>query len=737
MFIFLVLQAGTLRADNGMYEIGNARFTFITDHLVRMEYAVGGKFINDSTLFAVNRHSRARDVKMERDGRKYIFSTPAMTLIYDADGLPFGQNNIHAAWQQNGKQRDWYIWMEQEGNLLGPVTTVDNVTGPVPRQEGLLSRDGWYLINDTGKDIYKEGTLHRRDGAHMQDLYLFIYGNNYKAALKSLQAVSGPVPMTRKYVHGSWYCRWWPYTDQDYRDIVEGYREHDFPMDVLVFDMDWHRKKDATIGMGHAGTRGWTGYSWNRDLIPDPAALIKEFQDKNIHVVLNDHPHDGYRPHEDYYKEFARDLCIDTLGKNVPPFLPQDKKYMDAFFKYAHHPNEKMGVAMWWQDWQQDYALPVMAGTTTKYLPWLNELYFNDSKRGNLRGAGFSRWGGWGDHRHPIQFSGDDQGSWRMLRFLVDLTTTSSNAGCFFWAHDTGGFFGKREPEVYTRWTQYGLLNSSLRVHSVVNKDLDRRPWLWGERQEKAMREIYHLRSKLMPYIYSSVRQCNTDMLPLIRGLYIELPEDSMSYTRPDEFLFGDLILGAPVTEPGTGPNFTVDKEVYFPAGQPWYSLFNGIRHEGGATEIVSTPLEESPVFVKGGWIMPMQPYTERMASTPLTTVVLRCYPGNDNADNTYQLYEDDGLTLDYIKGRFATTDLRYRRNGDICRYTVSPVSGEYEGQPLRRSYRFELPGIGKNAKINITGIKAKKSYDKELGALIVEVPETDIRKGIDLTVII
>ncbi len=238
-----------------------------------------------------------------------------------------------------------------------------------------------------------------------------------------------------------------------------------------------------------------------------------------------------------------------------------------------------------------------------------------------------------------------------------------------------------------------------------------------------------------MPYIYTSVRQCHSDMLPLLRGLYIENPTDSMSYTRPDEFLFGDLILGAPVTEPGLGKDFIVNKEGYFPAGSSWYHFFNGKRFEGGTIATVPTPLEESPIFVKGGWMLPMQPYTERMASTPLTTLVVRCYPGADGDNHTYQLYEDDGLTLDYEKGRFATTDLNYSRKGNRQTYVINPVKGEYEGQPLKRAYRFELPDIDANSKVKALGCKAKTSYDKASDMLIVEIPATDIRRKIEISV--
>ena len=732
--IILALMPCCLFAANNIVVIGNSRFTFITDNLVRMEYAENQKFLDDSTLFAVDRSPKDVEVELKQSGNKYTMATRAMVVEYENDGFPFGQCNLRVSYTMDGKKKRWSLSDEQTENLQGAVVTVDAVGGPIPRQEGLLSRNGWYLINDTGKDVYKNGWLSLRDRSHVQDLYLFVYGTDYKAALRSLAAVSGHVPMTRKYVHGAWYCRWWPYTANDYRDIVRGYGEHDFPLDVLVFDMDWHRK-DGKVGIGHAFTRGWTGYSWNRKLIPNPGELLKEFRDQNIYVTLNDHPHDGIRPNEDSYDAFVRTLGIDTATAGVPVFDAGNRKYMEAFFKHAHGESDSLGVAFWWQDWQQDYAYPVVRGTTTKHVPWLNELYFNHSMQGNMRGAGFARWGGWGDHRHPIQFSGDAIGNWDMLRFEVDLTTTSGNAGCFFWAHDIGGFYDGLNSELYTRWTQFGLLNSSLRIHSVVGDKMDRRPWLWGEREEKAMRRIYHMRSQLMPYIYSSVRQCHTDMLPLNRGLYIEQPDTEASYEHPGEFYFGDLILGAPVTQAGEGVDKTVNQPVWFPAGNRWYSLFNGRAYDGGTTQNVDCPLEESPVFVKGGWPLPMQPYSPRMASAKLDTLIVRCYPGEDGVTNTYTLYEDDGLTTDYLKGNYAETPLTYSKANGSTTVTIAPAKGSYTGQPQRRTYSIELPGVKQDAVVTVNGRRVKTTFDSHLNALVVNTKAFDIRKAVTIVV--
>lgn len=717
--------------------IGNSRFTFITNYLVRMEYALNSEFLNDSTLFAVNRTAFSASVNVEKkEGNRYVLSTPAMRLEYYNDGFPFGQTNLFVYYKKEdaGKENRWYIFSRQNENLKGAVTTLDEVDGSIERQEGLLSRDGWYLINDTGKEILKNGWVAPRHRNHMQDLYLFVYGNNYKEALKSLRAVSGPAPMTRKYVHGSWYCRWWNYTDEDYRQLVREYREHDFPLDIMVFDMGWHTQ-DAKIGTGHAGTRGWTGYSWNRKLIADPAKLIQDFKKDNVYVVLNEHPHDGLRPHEDSYPGFIRELGADTLRNGVPLFDAGDRNYMNAFMKHAHQKSDSMGVAFWWLDWQQDYLYPLVRGTNMAHLPWLNHVYYNHSASGRLRGAGFSRWAGWGDHRHPIQFSGDAVGNWETLQFEVDLTTTSGNAGCFFWAHDLGGFFEGTDPELYTRWTQFGLLNSSLRIHSVYDEHLDRRPWLWGEEAEKAMRRIYHLRSQLMPYIYSSVRQCHTDMLPLNRGMYIEYPKEERAYHCSGQFLFGDLLLGAPVTTKGESETKVAVKEVWLPGGASWYNLFTGKKWHGGQVVKMQCPMDEFPLFVKGGFPLPMQPYTERMCSTPLTELIVRCYPGEEGADNAYTLYEDDGVTRDYEEGKFATTHLAYRKERGEVRITISPAEGVYEGQPQKRSYRVELPGMTCFGQVTVNGKVIKHRFEKEVNGMVVLVKAADIRKPVEIKI--
>lgn len=714
---------------------GNNRLTLITPTLFRLEYALDGKFVDAPTYFAYDRSHLLRDFEVtELGGDNYEIRTSRLRIVYEADGFPFGLHNFAAYYKLNGKERKFTNRCIFRNNLGGAVETLDRVTEAVPLDDGLLSRDGWYLIDDEGSDLLVDGWLARRDTKHhVQDQYCFVYGNDYRTALADLGAIGGRVPMTRKSMHGIWYCRYWNYTAQDYIDIVEGYEKHDFPLDNIVFDMDWHTL-DATVGTGHAGSRSWTGYTWNRKLIPDPVGLIDTLHAMGVKVSVNDHPHDGIRPNEAVYGDFMRAMGEDPASGRTLLFDAGDSCYMRNFFRFAHRNSDSGTLDFWWLDWQQNYLYPNVRGYELSTLKWLNRLYYRDSERGNRRGAGYSRWAGWGDHRHPIQFSGDAQANWEMLAFEVRLSATSGHAGCYYWAHDIGGFRGERNPELYVRWTQFGALSAALRIHSTKSRELDRRPWLWGERETDALRRAYRLRSELMPYVYSSVWQVHATMVPLNRSLFIDYGEQEPAYGNPQEYLFGDLLLVAPITRPGEGDERTAAQKVWFPAGEVWYDFFTHEAYEGGTECKIAKPLDEFPLFVRGGWVLPTQPYTPRPGAAPLTHLVLTAYPGRAGADNTYTLYEDDGLSRDYERGGYATTELNYRLQPTTVTVTIRATEGEYEGQLPERSYTLRLPGVKSAKRVKVGRRSVKPLYDGENG-LVVEIPATDIRREIVVTV--
>jgi len=714
--------------------LNNKRITLISPTLFRLEYALDGKFLDDPTMFAHDRSHLLKEYTITPldGGKQYEIVTSSLRIVADNDNLPFGQQNTKVYFMMCGEEkqisaRDLHS-KTKNMNLGGSIPTLDRVKAPIPLNDGLHSLDGWYYLIDTGKEVLKNGWVENRDKSHVQDQYCFVYGDNFKAPLQDLGLISGQVPMTRKYMHGIWYSRWWPFTDKEFYQLADGYREHTFPLDVISIDMDWHIIEGVEKGIGHNYTKGWTGYTWNTDYFPDPKTFVQNMLKDSIYICLNEHPHDGVRPHESMYEDFMRDMGRKPNG-DIIVFDAGDKKYMENYFKHTRKQNRDNGISFWWMDWQQDWVFPYVRGTHMNHLAWINKLAFEDTKQDGKRGAGYSRWGGWGDHRNPIHFSGDATANWDVLAFEVKLSQTSGSAGCYYWAHDIGGFHGGTDPELLVRWTQFGALSAALRVHAARRADLDRRPWLWGDQATNAMRIAYGFRSEMMPYIYSSIWQTHKTMLPLNRPMYIEYNYDKQSFEQYQQFMFGDLILAAPITSVGKGENFIAGQKVWFPGGSDWYDYFTDEKHLGNTTEMIEKSLDNFPVFVKAGYMLPMQPFSYRPASAPLKHLNLLVYPGAEGVNNAYTLYEDDGESQEYESGKYATTTLNYSRTGNKTTLTISPTEGEYSGQELKRSYSIILGALKEVKNTKVDNKKATVEYDQKTGRYSVQIKPRSVRQ--------
>jgi alpha-glucosidase (family GH31 glycosyl hydrolase) len=658
--------------NSGVIRVGNARFTVVTPQCIRLEYSDKGLFIDEPSLFAINRDTRDTNFRLEQSASQTIIDTGQVRLIYTPDGNSFSDKNLKALIQSEGKEILWTPSKQNRQNLGGTRLSLDDKYGASPVSHGLLSRDGWFLLDDSKRNLFhgQNNWVAERPKSSGSDWYLFGYGLDYKSALKSFTAIGGEVPMPRRYVLGSWYSRWWSYTSDDYRKIVAEYHEHNFPLDNLVMDKDWHEK-------------GWSGYTWNKKLFPDSEAFLKFIHNENLFASLNEHPQAGVLPQEERYNDFMNAMGEDASQKHVLKFDAGDQKYITNFFHFMHGPLEKMGTDLWWLDWKGDKK------STFNHLDWLNEFYYEQSRQNGLRGQQFSRWGGWGDHRHPIHFSGDTISGWRTLKFQIPFTANSGNVGAFFWTHDIGGFMGLRNGQLLTRWVQFGAFSAALRLHSVKFSFLDRRPWTYSQEQEAAMQVAFHLRSEFFPLTYSHVWQASKESIPLIRPLYIEYPQIEEAYKNPQEYLYGDDVLVAPITTP-VGPQKVASQKVFFPPGI-WYDWFTGVAYQGPMTKTFSKDLNTFPLFVRGGVPLTLQPYSERMTTDPIKTLVVRIYQGENGIPKHSFLYEDDGLTDDYKKGVSALTNLDCIQNGDQVSLKISSTEGSFKGQVQERAYVVEL----------------------------------------------
>ncbi len=714
---------------------GKARFSVITENLIRIEWSENGIFEDGKTLFAVNRNHNGCDVSVEETENMLRIQTERFTLFYlQNEENVFSPSNLYAVFGE----KVWRFGMKNTENLGGALATLDGTDGYRSTDDGILSRNGWFTMDDSKNAVLENGWLKKTLRKQETDLYLFIYGTDYRKALQTLFYVSGKPVLPRKYMLGSWYSRWWAYTDKEILAIADAYEENDFPLDVMVLDMDWHhhdwtyrgteecKKYRAKSGYGHAGNLGWTGYTWNRRLIEDPCDLLERLHKKGLAVTLNDHPHDGIRSHEEMYGDFMRDLGISPACGFDPEFDAGNRRYMEAFFRCAHEKREAEGVDFWWVDWQQDHLKPIIKGTTLPHLPWLNHCYYEHSKKNGKRGASFSRFGGIGDHKHPIFFSGDTKATWECLAFEVAFTASSSNAGLFYWGHDTGGFFGEANAELYVRWTQFSGFSACLRAHSERNAKLDRCPWKWGMRETEAMRRIYHLRSRLMPYIYSLAYDGYANGTPLISSAYLAYPEDEEAYRHPGQYFFGKAFLCAPITKPAE-KNGSASQTVWIKEGI-YYHFFTNEKYEAGLHKIFS-PLDEFPLLVRAGIPIPMQKKTNRMTEKTPEELTVRIYPGENGS---FTLYEDDGISEKYQNGEFLQTELTYENKNGTIHIAIKPSGSGYENMPSERSYRIELPLTERKFSLIKGCENSEVFFENNLN--IVQIPKIDIMRTLDLT---
>lgn len=692
---------------------GNARFTVLTPQLIRMEWSADGQFEDRATLTFVNRETPVPEFKVRESKSKLTITTPALTLTYLKNGK-FSDKNLKAVFTLNGREVVWTPGMENPQNLLGTTRTLDGADGSKlkePMEQGILSRAGWSLIDDSQRHVLTpdgsewEEWVEARPEGDRQDLYLFAYGHDYKQALADYALVAGRAPMPPKYTLGYWWSRYWQYSDNEFVDLVNKLKSMDVPIDVLIVDMDWHETwglRKSNSPKDEYGQRiGWTGYTWQKELFPSPANFLKWTENEELKVALNLHPASGIQPYEAVYDDFTKEYGWSEKGKSVP-FKIDERKWADAYFKTVLEPMERNGVDFWWLDWQQWKESKYTPGLSNTF--WLNHTFFNHAERQNpgLRPFIYHRWGGLGSHRYPLAFSGDTYATWPMLAYLPYFTATASNVNYGWWGHDIGGhMFHKTQkatdPELYTRWLQYGVFTPIFKTHSTKDPRIERCIWCFPDHMF-LMRDAIRLRYTLAPYIYNAARENYDTGVGMCRPMYYDYPESDKAYETPEQFMFGNDILATTITQPVDSITGLAPRTIWFPEGT-WFDCATGSMYEGGRTEELHYTLAENPHYAKAGSIIPMNPATVKNLQQPCDTLVLTFIPGGDGQ---LRHYEDDGMSQQY-KTNYAVTTVTKKQEGNTVRVRISPREGSFAGASDNRSYELRFPAVfpPKSVKVN------------------------------------
>ncbi|MBX0300540.1 glycoside hydrolase family 31 protein [Cryobacterium sp. 1639] len=683
----------------------NYRFTVLTSRLIRMEYSQQNRFEDRASQLVLSREFDLPQFRVIDHGSHLQIITAHLQLSYDK--LPFTPNGLSVQVTGNlSDHKSMWRFGEPAADLGGTARTLDDIDGPVPLQPGLMSRHGFSVVDDSASLVFDDdGGLEPRSGTGT-DLYFFGYGRSYRDCLADFYALTGPTPLLPRFALGNWWSRFHRYSDADYRELFERFESERLPFSVAVVDMDWH-----TVDIDPKYGSGWTGYSWNTELFPDPDEFMAWLHERGLKLTLNVHPADGVQAHEDAYASMARRLGVDTENEDPIVFDITDPAFLSAYFECLHHPLEERGVDFWWLDWQSGPHSRV-AGLDPLWM--LNHFHFLDSARAGNRPMTFSRYAGLGSHRYPIGFSGDSIVSWESLDFQPYFTATAANVGYGWWSHDIGGHMGGvKDDDLAVRWTQFGVFSPIMRLHSQGNPFSGKEPWNFRADSAAVMSDHLRLRHQLVPYLYSMNYLASGQARPLVQPLYYDYPEEDGAYRARNQYLFGSQLMVCPITQPMNSALGVAKVTAWLPEGS-WIDFFTGLRYRGGRELHLYRGQESIPVLARAGAIVPLVPVTDVGNATENPAgLQVRIFPG---ADGVFDLLEDDGSGSLVDEPAWARTTMEFTAASGT--FTIRPTVGNLACVPTERDFSLGFVGVTATDTVDVRAGGLPVTYTTEYSAL-------------------
>ena len=722
--ITLIASCDSRKQEGNTILYDGIKFTVISDGLISFELENNNSnpFKKDNTFTLFN---------VEEKSNKLIISTKKQTFIYTSNSKPLVER-IKIEFQKNHTTIISPINHQDTQNLGGVIQRADRMDGRLehrdydtsssttPKQfpNGLISKRGFTVLKN-----YEGRLIHNDTKGEAKEYFVFTYGNDYKSALIDFTKLNGKIPMLPKWSLGNWFSRFQPLKDVDYKNIVTRFRKEKIPIDVIVPDMNWHKD-------------GWYGTRFDEENFPDMQGFLKWTNKNGLHVGFNHHP-GALIPDDPKSKVFAK-----KTGMNIESLI----KSTDSLYKASGWENIK-GTALYGEEnWKHvkpyfdTFLAPIMDlgldfhwvdGTPS--LENLREYYNATQNYNNKRAIVLTRqgYGSFDHHKYPIGFSADTYISWESLKYNIETTVNGANNGVY-WSHDIGGHMAKNgdigdKSELFARWIQSGAMTPFNRLHATGGVTLDKRkshnrkPWEWGTTVLNSARKILQLKYKLMPYVYTLNRNAFDSGLIMTRGMYFDSPQYADAYKyRSSQYLIGSSILVAPITnasEEVNGIEGKAFKNLWIPEGI-WYDYFSGEEIAGPKETMVSKTIDEMPIFIKEGAILPMQEYLEFTDQKPLDNLIIEFYQASKDLKSSFNLYEDDGETMKYKDDEFRWTQIEYTYSDTKgTSIIIHPTNGSFKGEVIDRSYTLvvkQLKSTPKSIQINGQNLNSSKWSVKE-----------------------
>jgi len=693
----------------------NYRITVLSDRLIRFEYSLDGKFNDCATELVHNRKFSPPKIKAEQDDKYLVITTKYFVLQYAKEkpykGPSFApDSNLKVKLVSTDKI--WYYGHPEARNFKGSAFSIEDFGSETTLSNGLYSTDGFAIVDDSRTMLIDEDGFLVPNNDKRVDFYLFAYRRDFGLCLKDYFTLTGFPPLIPRYALGIWWNRDQIYSFEDTKKLIKTFNKNDIPLSVLLLSEFWHKKDKNNYNLYK------TGYTFNKELFPNPGDFIKYMHDQSIRVGVNLDSSEGINALDDGYLKMCEDLKHDK-DKTIP-FKVLDKDFIVSYFNNLISPLNEIGVDFYWLDNKDELVVRA-----------LNYYHYNDYKKTkDKRGMVLSRNGSKAAHLYPVHYSGETKVGWDTLKYLPYYNSTASNIGLSWWSHDVGGFKGGIEDsELYLRYVQFATYSPIFRFSAKRGAYYKREPWLWDMKTYTIVKDYCKLRHKLIPYIYTESRKYSKTCLPLVQPLYYYYPELFDEPTYRNEYYFGTELLVAPITKPKDEIMNRAVEKIFLPKGV-WYDLKTGKKFIGNKRYIAFFKDEDYPVFVKAGSIIPMAELDNNINDTNNPkSMEINIFPGSSNV---YRLYEDDGISSMYEDGYYIITAIDYNYASDNYNLNIHPVEGKTGIIPDFRNYkiRFRNTRLPEKVGVEVNGkiIDDIKFYADD-NDLVVEIENVDTRR--------
>lgn len=687
------------------------RITVLSDVLLRLEYSDTGKFNDYPTLFAINRKFKNEPHLTVKEDEKFLNITNDYFILEYSKEKPYEASklvpdtNLRISLKNTDKV--WYYGHPEVRNFKGSTYCFDTDKNSFTLGKGLYSTDGYASINDTDRPVFVSDGSIKKNPSDGVDIYLFIYRKDFGKALKSYFELTGYPSLPPRYALGVWWNKDENYNENDLKIIIEEFKKNEIPLSTILLGKSWKPVKE--------GKEIIPNYEFDKLKFPNPKDFTDYTHNENVYVGVELKTEEGFNSTDKFYND-AKRLSNITEDKNIPLNV-YNTKLLDEFYSKVINPIMDMGVDFFWtNDKTKDL---VNAFMLTHYT------YKNYERLETRRGLVIGRNHGIAAHRYPVLYSGNTIVSWRTLKYLPYFNSTSSNIGLTWWSHDIGGFKdGVEDRELYTRYVQLGVYSPIFRFASKEGKYYKREPWKWDVKTENIVREYTRLRHKLIPYIYTEGYKYTRLGSPLIEPLYYKYPETTDEPLYKNEYFFGSELFVSPITDPKDPVMNRVVHRVFLPEGT-WYDFKTGKKFPGGKRYVTFYKDEDYPVYAKNGSIIPLAILDEENINDvhPPKDLEIQVFPGKSNS---YNLYEDDGVSNLYKEGYYIITNIDYNYRQNNYTLIIRPVEGKSGIIPEKRNYKIRFRNT-KNAeyvKTNIGRFEVEHHAYTEDTDFIIEVKD-------------